>query len=135
MGKADKAGKSDKKKAIKNATTTATPAATPTIGWKIEQPEYDARVANARAEMEKRGLDALVLFHPLRMAYVSGFFHISTERPMSIVVTHTGGLGALVPQLGAGAHPEVARCGPGQKSTPSTRPAARSTPSSTWPTS
>jgi Xaa-Pro dipeptidase len=102
VGKAEKTGKSDKKKAAKAIATVATPASTPTIGWKIEQPEYDQRVAKARAEMEKRGLDALVLFHPLRMAYVSGFFHITTERPMSIVITlgsHNGGLGALVPQL------------------------------------
>ena len=33
------------------------------------------------------------------MAYVSGFFHVSTERPMAIVVSRDGGLGALIPQL------------------------------------
>ncbi len=82
------------------AHTDITPASTtPVIGWKIEQPEYDARVVTVRAEMERRGLDALVLFHPTRMAYVSGFFHLSTERPMAIVVTLDGGLGALIPQL------------------------------------
>ena len=46
-----------------------------------------------------RNLDALVLFHPMRMAYVSGFFHLTTERPMAIVVPASGGLGALIPQL------------------------------------
>lgn len=73
---------------------------TPTIGWKIAQPEYDERVARVRAELEARRLDALVLFHPIRMAYLSGFFHISTERPMAIVVPLAAeGLGALVPKL------------------------------------
>lgn len=91
--KTEKPDKSDKKAA------KAAPAATPTIGWQIEQPEYDTRVARTRAELEARKLDALVLFHPLRMAYLSGFFHISTERPMAIVVTHDGGLGALIPWL------------------------------------
>jgi len=87
------------------ATTTATetvppPSRTPAIEWKIGQREYDARVAQVRRQLEARRLDALVLFHPIRMAYVSGFFHLSTERPMAIVVPLAGdGLGALVPQL------------------------------------
>jgi Xaa-Pro dipeptidase len=72
---------------------------TPTIGWRILQPEYDDRVERIRAELENRKLDALVLFHPIRMAYVSGFFHHSTERPMAIVIPSSGGLGALIPQL------------------------------------
>ena len=46
-----------------------------------------------------RHLDGIVLFHPIRMAYVSGFFHLTTERPMAIVVPLDGGLGALIPQL------------------------------------
>jgi Xaa-Pro dipeptidase len=73
---------------------------TPTVGWRIRQPEYDGRVERVRRELEARGMDGLVLFHPIRMAYVSGFFHISTERPMAIVVPlGGGGLGALIPQL------------------------------------
>src|SRR5919205_480995 len=64
-----------------------------------EKPEYDQRVERVRAELETRQLDALVLFHPIRMAYVSGFFHLSTERQMAIVVPASGGLGALIPQL------------------------------------
>ncbi len=88
--------------ALANQTDTEARTPTPAIGWKIEQPEYDARVAKVREEMEDRGLDALVLFHPTRMAYVSGFFHVPTERPMAIVVTlggPNGGLGALIPLL------------------------------------
>lgn len=74
-------------------------AETPVIGWRIEAAEYAERVGRARQVMDERKLDALVLFHPLRIAYLSGFFHITTERPMALVVTHQGGLGALVPQL------------------------------------
>ena len=72
---------------------------TPVVGWGIEQPEYDARVARVRGELERRDLSGLVLFHPIRMAYRSGFFHYSTERPMAIVVGQDGGLAALVPYL------------------------------------
>jgi Xaa-Pro dipeptidase len=72
---------------------------TPVIGWRIQQPEYDARIARVRAQLEARNLDAFVLFHPVRMAYVSGFFHLSTERPMAIVIPLDGDLGCLIPQL------------------------------------
>jgi Xaa-Pro dipeptidase len=72
---------------------------TPTVGWAIQQPEYDERVRRVRQMLAERRLDALVLFHPIRMAYVSGFFHLTTERPMAIVVPLEGGLGALIPQL------------------------------------
>src|ERR687893_1993068 len=83
------------------ATTSAQQGVrtTPVMGWGIEQPEYDARVAQVRQELERRDLDGLVLFHPIRMAYLSGFFHYSTERPMAIVVGQDGGLAALVPHL------------------------------------
>src|SRR5215208_8491473 len=72
---------------------------TPVMGWGIEQPENDARVARVRRELERRQLSGLVLFHPIRMAYLSGFFHYSTERPMAIVLGQDGGLAALVPHL------------------------------------
>ncbi|HET9016303.1 MAG TPA: Xaa-Pro peptidase family protein [Thermomicrobiaceae bacterium] len=72
---------------------------TPVVNWQTAQAEYDQRVAGVRAALEARELDALVLFHPIRMAYVSGFFHLTTERPMAIVVPLAGGLGALIPAL------------------------------------
>ena len=72
---------------------------TPVVAWRIGQQEYHARVERVRRELERRQLDGLVLFHPIRMAYTSGFFHYSTERPMAIVVGLDGGLGALVPLL------------------------------------
>lgn len=82
------------------ATTTNAPATeTPTVGWAIEQSEYDERVRRVRGTLEERGLDGLVLFHPLRIAYVSGFFHAQTERPMAVVIPLDGELGALIPQL------------------------------------
>ncbi len=72
---------------------------TPTLAWKTGEAEYALRRERVRAVLDERKLDALVLFHPIRMAYVSGFFHVSTERPMAIVVAGDGALGALVPML------------------------------------
>jgi Xaa-Pro dipeptidase len=84
---------------MSTSTRTGLAPETPVMGWRILQPEYDARVARVRQDLERRSLDGLVLFHPIRMAYLSGFFHYSTERPMAIVVSQDGGLGALVPHL------------------------------------
>lgn len=85
----------------KSAAGMATPVQrpTPVLQWKIGNAEYSERRDRVRKVMEQRKLDALVLFHPIRMAYVSGFFHVSTERPMAIVVSADGGMGALVPML------------------------------------
>lgn len=81
------------------STIDAATSSTPTVTWEIQQPEYDERVQRVRQELQARQLDGLVLFHPIRMAYVSGFFHLTTERPMAIVVPTEGDLGALIPQL------------------------------------
>ncbi|MGC4191534.1 MAG: Xaa-Pro peptidase family protein [Thermomicrobiales bacterium] len=79
--------------------SSATPS-TDVLDWLIRPDEYAARVRRVQATLADRGLDALVLFHPIRMAYLSGFFHLSTERPMAIVVSaKKDGLGALVPWL------------------------------------
>ncbi len=75
---------------------------TPTLSWTIGGAEYDDRIVRVREELEKRNLDGLVLFHPVRMAYVSGFFHLSTERPMAIVISREGGIGGLIPHLEVG---------------------------------
>src|SRR5579875_2656147 len=79
----------------------AQPAAgeTPVERWAIERPEYEARQARVRQALAERQLDGLVLFHATRIAYVSGFFHLTTERPMAIVVSLSGGMGALIPRL------------------------------------
>jgi Xaa-Pro dipeptidase len=88
------------KSSKKNAVIGSAPARpTPTLQWKIGPEEYAARGERVREVMSQRKLDGLVLFHPIRMAYVSGFFHVSTERPMAIVVGSDGKLGALVPLL------------------------------------
>ncbi len=87
-------------KSNKKSAAAAAPARpTPTLQWKIGVEEYAARGERIRAVMADRKLDGLVLFHPVRMAYASGFFHVSTERPMAIVVGGDGKLGALVPML------------------------------------
>ena len=87
-----------KKKKWMRAAASISPGATPVIGWTVTQEEYDDRVERVREQLVLRKLDALVLFHPIRMAYTTGFFHLSTERPMAVVVGMDR-VGALVPWL------------------------------------
>lgn len=65
----------------------------------IERPEYEARVSALQARLEGAGLDAMVVFGPTRVAYLSGFFFSATERPIALVIPREGALGALIPKL------------------------------------
>lgn len=65
----------------------------------ISPPEYDQRVAAVRARLDERGADAVVLVNPARIAYLTGFHHVHTERPIALVVTASGELAMLAPLL------------------------------------
>lgn len=86
------------------ATETTAPIATTAVPQRykllaIEPTEREVRLQRVRATLEARGLAALVLFNPVRIDWISGFSHVSTERPMAIVVPTDGDLGVLIPQL------------------------------------
>jgi len=61
----------------------------------IDAAEYAARRDAVGAGMERAGLDALVVFYPARVAYLTGFHHLPTERPVAFVLG-AGGRSALV---------------------------------------
>jgi Xaa-Pro dipeptidase len=65
----------------------------------ITNAERAERVERVRAQLEVRGLDGLVLFHPERIGYLTSFVFVSTERPMALVVPLRGELAMLIPQL------------------------------------
>ena len=65
----------------------------------IPAAEYAERRERVRREMERRGLDTLLIFHPIRIAYLTGFFHQITERPIVLVFAPDGRLGVVVPAL------------------------------------
>jgi Xaa-Pro dipeptidase len=80
-------------------TVVAAGSAPTTRKLSISSQERAGRVERVREELEKRGLDALVVFHPERIGYLSSFVFVSTERPMALVVPVRGELGMLIPQL------------------------------------
>ncbi|CAN5399256.1 Xaa-Pro peptidase family protein [soil metagenome] len=65
----------------------------------ISPTEYSDRRDRLRDSMESKSLDAYVVFHPIRIAYLTGFFHQITERPVVLVLTPDGRQAMLVPRL------------------------------------
>jgi Xaa-Pro aminopeptidase len=49
--------------------------------------------------MEAAGLDATCIFYPARVAYLTGFHHIPTERPIALVIGSTGQSSLVVPAV------------------------------------
>ena len=65
----------------------------------VTEREYAQRLQRVRQRLDERGLDAIVLFYSPRIMYLSGFTHVSTERPMALVVAARQDIGVLVPAL------------------------------------
>jgi len=75
----------------KARATTAVPA--------ITQAEYALRRECVTAGMQAAGLDAACIFYPARVAYLTGFHHIPTERPIALVIGSSGQSSLVVPAV------------------------------------
>ena len=64
----------------------------------ISRDEHLRRTAQVRAEAARRGLDAMILFSPMQVFYLTGFAFIATERPIALVVATNTTL-LFVPRL------------------------------------
>jgi len=64
----------------------------------ISRDEHLRRTAQVRAEAARRGLDAMILFSPTQVFYLTGFAFIATERPIALVVATNETL-LFVPRL------------------------------------
>lgn len=49
--------------------------------------------------MDRAGLEALAVFYPARIAYLTGFHHVSTERPIVLILGPGGYCGLVVPAV------------------------------------
>jgi Xaa-Pro aminopeptidase len=61
--------------------------------------EYADRRDAVAAGMEAAGLDALCVFYPARIAYLTGFHHIPTERPIVLILEARGDATLVVPAV------------------------------------
>ncbi len=68
---------------------------------RISQAEYARRIARVRAELEREGAQALIVFGAKRIAYLVGYHFVATERPMALVIpaSANGKLIMFVPRL------------------------------------
>src|SRR5215471_15550579 len=60
---------------------------------------YRHKIQQVQEEMAKRKLDALVLLHAPNVIYTTGYFHLSTERPLAALIPKSGDPALFVPAL------------------------------------
>ncbi|GGJ68125.1 M24 family metallopeptidase [Deinococcus aquiradiocola] len=71
----------------------------PDARLEITPDEYRQRRERLCLLLQAQGLDAVCVFAPVRVAYLSGFFFSATERPIALIVTASGEVAALLPRL------------------------------------
>ena len=65
----------------------------------ISRSEHKSRIEKVRKRLARGRLSAIYLTNPTRILYVTGFAHISTERPLSVVVPREGPVFLMGPHL------------------------------------
>ena len=65
----------------------------------VSSEEYRWRRQAVAAGMEAAHLDAMCVFYPARVAYLTGFHHIPTERPIVLVIGSSGDSVLVVPAV------------------------------------
>lgn len=73
----------------------------PNTGSHDRLPEewYRRKIRQVQEEMKKRNLNALVLLHATNIIYTTGYFHLSTERPLAALIPQSGDPALFVPGL------------------------------------
>jgi len=61
--------------------------------------EYAFRRECVSAGMQASGLDAMCVFYPARVAYLTGFHHVPTERPIALIIGSSGQSSLVVPAV------------------------------------
>ncbi len=65
----------------------------------ISQAEHQSRIEKIRDLLKKSRCAALYLTNPTRILYATGFSHISTERPLALVIPQEGAIFMMGPHL------------------------------------
>ena len=65
----------------------------------IAASEYALRRECVAAGLDAAGLDAMCVFYPARVAYLTGFHHIPTERPIALVIARDARTALVVPAV------------------------------------
>lgn len=70
-----------------------------TVVPRISDDEYRARREAVVAGMDAMHLDAVCVFYPARVAYLTGFHHVPTERPIALVLGPNSYTALVVPAV------------------------------------
>src|SRR3989442_3560667 len=65
----------------------------------ISQLEHKSRIKRIRDQLKRSRCAALYLTNPTRILYATGFSHISTERPLALVIPLDGTIFMMGPRL------------------------------------
>src|SRR5713101_9576445 len=65
----------------------------------ISQSEHKSRIEKIRDQLKTSSCAALYLTNPTRILYATGFSHISTERPLALVIPQEGAIFVMGPHL------------------------------------
>ena len=60
---------------------------------------YRRKIVQVQEEMGRRKLDALVLLNSHNVIYTTGYFHLSTERPLAALIPKSGDPTLFIPGL------------------------------------
>jgi Xaa-Pro dipeptidase len=66
---------------------------------RLEPDWYQRKIAQVQAAMARRKLDALVLLNAHNVIYTTGYFHLSTERPLAALIPKSGDPALFIPGL------------------------------------
>jgi Xaa-Pro dipeptidase len=81
-------------------TAIAPDAAGPVPGIDRLPPDwYRRKIYQVQAAMAERKLDALVLLHAVNVVYTTGYYHLSTERPLAALIPKSGDPALFIPGL------------------------------------
>jgi Xaa-Pro aminopeptidase len=66
---------------------------------RLEPEWYKRKITQVQAAMARRKLDALVLLDAHNVIYTTGYFHLSTERPLAALIPKSGEPALFIPGL------------------------------------
>src|SRR5215467_14980593 len=79
--------------------SAALSGAAPNLPDRLPVDWYRRKIAQVQQEMAKRNLDALVLLRAPNVVYTTGYFHLSTERPLAALIPKSGEPALFIPGL------------------------------------
>jgi Xaa-Pro dipeptidase len=76
-------------------------AAMPDMGThdRLQPDWYRGKIRQVQGEMKKRKMNALLLLNATNVIYTTGYFHLSTERPLAALIPDSGDPVLFVPEL------------------------------------